>query len=108
MGLDLATVAGTGRFGRVTEADVEQALGIAKPKKVELVPAASGEAAQPMGSAPSGLSFWYEASKASVATVFVTLNTGTDRVASMFLAMACCMPVIGTEPMGCAASPDAA
>ena len=50
--LDLATVAGTGRFGRVTEADVEQALGIAKPKKVELVPASSGEVAQPMGSVP--------------------------------------------------------
>ena len=39
-------------YKRQTEADVEQALGIAKPKKVELVPASSGEAAQPMGSVP--------------------------------------------------------
>ena len=36
----------------MTEADVEQALGIAKPKKVELVPAVAGEAAAPLGSVP--------------------------------------------------------
>ncbi|KAH8058860.1 dihydrolipoyllysine-residue acetyltransferase [Aureococcus anophagefferens] len=46
--LDLAGVAGTGRFGRVTEDDVKKALGIAEPAKPKLVPA-GGPAPPPAG-----------------------------------------------------------
>jgi len=46
--LDLAGVAGSGRFGRVTEDDVKKALGIAEPAKPKLVPA-GGPAPPPAG-----------------------------------------------------------
>ena len=54
-GLDLSTLAGTGRFGRVTEDDVKEALGIADPKPAAAAaaaPAAAAAAPAPAGSVP--------------------------------------------------------
>mmetsp|Transcript_12694 Transcript_12694/g.26906 ORF Transcript_12694/g.26906 Transcript_12694/m.26906 type:complete len:234 (+) Transcript_12694:606-1307(+) len=59
---------------------------------------------------PSGLTFWYMASKEVISISVLTRKAGTVNVATMFALTAFCIPVKGTKPSGnsTAASPEGA